>query len=74
MFFFFIFLISDQSFNILKNNMTLIVYLLTKLRTPEGVDRQISKKSCFRRPYGKEHGTRSRTLLKYAQEHLYHIF
>ena len=54
--------------------MTLIVYLLTKLRTPEGVDRQISKKSCFRRLYGKEHGTRSRTLLKYAQEHLYHIF
>ena len=58
----------------MKNNMTLIAYLLTKLRTPEEVDRQISKKSCFRRSYGKEHGTRSRTLLKYAQEHLYHIF
>ena len=54
--------------------MTLIAYLLTKLRTLKDVDRQISKKSCFRRPYDKQHGKRSRTLLKYAREHLYHIF
>ena len=68
------FWISNQSLNILKKNMTLIAYVLTKWRTPKDVDKQISKKSCFRRPYDKQHGKRSRTLLKYPREPSYHFF
>ena len=33
----------------------------------------MSKKSCFRGPFKKEHGNRARQLLKSASKHLYHI-
>ena len=38
------------------------------------VVKQMSKNSRCRRPYGKQHGKRSQTLLKYARQHFYHIF
>ena len=34
----------------------------------------MSKKSRFTRPSDKQHGKRSETLLKYARQHLYHIY
>ena len=34
----------------------------------------ISKKSCFKGSLGKEHGKRDQTLLKFAWQHLYHIY
>ena len=33
-----------------------------------------SKKVQFIRPYNKQHGKQSQTLLKYPQQHLYHIY
>ena len=44
--------------------MNLIAYVLTKLRTPKDLVRQMSRKSRFRRAYDKQHGKRSKTLLK----------
>ena len=32
----------------------------------------MSKKSCFRRPFGKQYGKRVKALLKYGSQHLYH--
>ena len=49
-----------------EKHMNLIAYKLTKIRTPKGVVKQMSKKSRFRRPYEKQHGKRSQTLLKSA--------
>ena len=33
----------------------------------------MSKKSCFRRPFDKQHGKRAKALLKSASQQLYHI-
>ena len=33
----------------------------------------MSKKSCFRGPFDKQHGKRAQALLKSASQHLYHI-
>ena len=51
--------------------MNLIAYALTKIRTPKGALGQMS--SHFRRPSDKQYGKRSKTLLKSALQHLYHI-
>ena len=53
--------------------MTLIAYLFPKLRTPENVARYMSKKSCFKGPFDREHGKRIQTLLRSRQKHCYHI-
>ena len=50
--------------------MTHIAYVFPKLKTAKGVVRQISKKFPFIRPYDKQHGKRSKTLLKSAREDL----
>ena len=36
--------------------MTLIADVFAKLRTPEYVLKQMSKNSCFRRPFDNQHG------------------
>ena len=54
--------------------MTLIAYVFPKLQTAKDVVREVSKKSCFRRPFHKLHGKRSQTLLKSARQHLDHIY
>ena len=64
------FWILDQLFNTLKKKMTHIAYVFPKLKTAKGVVRQISKKFPFIRPYDKQHGKRSKTLLKSAREDL----
>ena len=44
--------------------MTLIADVFPKLQNAKDVVRQMSKKSCFRRPFDKKHGKRSQPLLK----------
>ena len=34
----------------------------------------MSKKSCFRGPFDKQHGKRAQTLLPSASQHIYHIY
>ena len=53
--------------------MTLIADLFAKLRTPKNVVRYMSKKSCFKGPFDKQHGKRVQTLLRSEQQHRYHI-
>ena len=44
--------------------MTLIGYVSRKLETSKDLVRKMSKKSRFRRPFVKQHGKRSKTLLE----------
>ena len=53
--------------------MTLIADLFPKLRTPKNVVRYMSKKSCFKRPFDRQHGKRIQTLLQSERERRYHI-
>ena len=53
--------------------MTLIADSFPKLRTPKNVVRYMSKKSCFKGPFDRQHGKRVVTLLQYEREHRYHI-
>ena len=43
--------------------MTLIADVFPKLRTPKNVVRYMSKKSCLRGPFDKQHAKRAQTLL-----------
>ena len=54
--------------------MTLIAYLFLKLRTPENVAGYMSKNSRFKGPFDRQHGKRIQTLLRYGQQHCYHIY
>ena len=63
-----------QIWNILNEKMTLIVYVFPKLRTANDVLTWMYKKSRCRIPFGKQHGQRSKTVLKSARQHLYHIY
>ena len=54
--------------------MTLIADLFLKLRTPEHVARDMSKKSRFKGPFDRQHGKRIQTLLRSGQQHCYHIY
>ena len=63
-----------QMLNILEKNITLLAYLFRILRTAKVVVTQMSKISLFRRPFHKQHGKRSKTLLKYVRQHLYPIY
>ena len=42
--------------------MTLIADVFAKLRTPEYVLKQMSKNSCFRRPFDNQHGKGPNTV------------
>ena len=54
--------------------MTLIPAVFPKLRTPKIMVTSMSKKSLFKGSFGKQHGKRAQTLLKFAWQHLYHIY
>ena len=60
--------------NNFKKRMTLIPYLILRLRPAKNVVRYMSKKSHFRLPFQKEHGKRVSTLFKFERQHLYHIY
>ena len=54
--------------------MTLIADVFPKLRTLKNLVRSMPKKSSFKGSFGKQHGQRAQTLLKFAWQHLYHIY
>ena len=54
--------------------MTLIGQIFPKLRTSKNMVRSISKKFRFKGSFGKQHGKLSQTLLKFEQQHIYHIY
>ena len=54
--------------------MTLIAYLVLRLRSAKNVLRYMCKKSSSRLPFQKEHGRRVSALLKSEGQHLYHIY
>ena len=54
-------------------NMTLIADLIPKLRTLENVDRYMSKNSCFKGPFDRQHGKPVQKLLRSERQHRYHI-
>ena len=54
--------------------MTLIADCFPKLRTPENVARDMSKKSRFKGPFDRQHGKRIQTLLRSGQQHCYQIY
>ena len=60
--------------NILKKKMTLIAEVFPKLRSPKNKVRSMSIKSRFKGSFKKQHGKRAQTLLKFAWQHLYHIY
>ena len=53
--------------------MTLITDVFPKSWTPKNVVKQMSKMSCLRGPFAKEHSNGDQTLLKYEPHHHYHI-
>ena len=53
--------------------MALIAHLFPKLRTPKNVVRYMSKKSCFKGPFDRQHGKRVQTPLRSEPQHRYHI-
>ena len=53
--------------------MTLIADFFPKLRTPKNVVRYMSKKSCFKGPFDRQHVKRVQTLLESQRQHRYHI-
>ena len=54
--------------------MTLIADVFPKLRTQKNLVRSMPKKSSFKGSFGKQHGKRAQTLLKFAWQNLYHIY
>ena len=54
--------------------MILMAYVFWKLQTVKYVVRQMSKKSCFRRPFNKEFGKLAKTWLKCPRQQSYHIY
>ena len=52
--------------------MKITACVFPKLQTAKDVVREMSKKSCFRRPSDKQHCKRSQTLLKSLRQQLYH--
>ena len=54
--------------------MTLIADVFRKLRTPKTIVRSMPKKSNFIRSVENEHGKCPKTLFKFEEQRLYHIF
>ena len=54
--------------------MTLIPEVFPKLLIPKNMVLSTSKKFCFKGSFGKQHGKSAQTLLKFAWQHLYHIY
>ena len=57
-----------------KKRMTLIPEVFPKLRTAKKMVTSMSKKSHLKGSFGKLHGKRPQTLLKFPWQHLYHIY
>ena len=60
--------------NIFWKKMTLIADVFPKLHTQKNLVRSMPWKSRLKGSFGKQHGQRAQTLLKFAWQHLYHIY
>ena len=60
--------------NIFKWKMPLVAEVFPKLRSPKNMVTSMSKKTCFKGSFGKQHGKRAKTLLKFARHDLYHLY
>ena len=67
------FLNLESILNIFRKKTALQADVFLNLRTPKNV-RYMSKNSCLRWPFEKEHGKWSEILLKFERQHLYHIY
>ena len=54
--------------------MTVIAQVFSILLTPENMVASMSKKSCFKGSFGKQHGKGAQTLFKFEWKHLYNIY
>ena len=72
--FFSTFLKSSLNFEHFLKKLTLIADVFPKLRTQKNVVRSMHKKSGFKGTFEKQHSKRAQTLLKFAWQHLYHIY
>ena len=73
--FFSAFLKSSLNFERLKTKKkTLIAEVFPKLQTPKHMVTSMSKKSCCKGSFEKQHGKCAQTLLKYQGLLLYHIY
>ena len=54
--------------------MTLIAEVFPKLQTPKNLVISMSKKFRLNWSFGKQHGKRTQTLLKFKWQYLYHIY
>ena len=54
--------------------MSLIPDVFAKLRAQKNVATYMSKKSCFRGPFNRQHGKWVQTLFQYDPQHFYHIY
>ena len=53
--------------------MTLIADLFPQLRTLKNVLKYMSKESCFKGPFDRQHGKRVQTLLRSEPQHRHHF-
>ena len=73
--FFSAFLKSNLNFEHLqKKKMSVIADGFPKLRTLKNLVRSMSKNARFKGSFGKQHGKRAKKLLKFAWQHLYHVY
>ena len=72
--FFSAFLKSSWTFQHFEKKISLIAHVFPKFRTANDVVTWMYTKFRCRIPFDKQHGQRSKTLLKSAQQHLYHIY
>ena len=52
-----------------KKKMTLIAEVFPRVQTPKNMVTSMSKKSRFKGSFGKQHGKRDQTLLKFAWQY-----
>ena len=68
------FLKSRLNFEDFQQKVTLIANFFLKLWTPKNVFKQMSKNSCFRGTFNKQHGKVDQTMLKSERHQLYSIY
>ena len=60
--------------NIFKKKVSLIAEVFPKLRSRKNMVTSMSKNSSYKGSFAKQHGKRTQRLLKFAWQHLYHIY
>ena len=64
----------NLSKSIFKKKMTLIAEVIPKLQTPKNMVTSMSKKSRFKGSFAQQHGKGAQSSLKFAWQHLCHIY